>query len=104
MIIALRDFISSGVDEKRGFMVRVLIFITCSLRIIEVSLKNDELRSGFSCCAQTTFRFAQNIPFSLKWLEQCYFENLPRLIKVKTKYDPENLFNFPLGIPTKRGL
>ncbi|MFD1356401.1 BBE domain-containing protein [Fictibacillus halophilus] len=38
------------------------------------------------------------------WLEQCYFENLPRLIKVKTKYDPENLFNFPLGIPTKREL
>jgi hypothetical protein len=48
-------------------MVRVLIFITCSLRIIEVSLKNEELRSGFSCCAQTTFRFAQNIPFSLKF-------------------------------------
>jgi FAD binding domain/Berberine and berberine like len=38
------------------------------------------------------------------WLEQCYFENLPRLIKVKTKYDPENLFNFPLSIPTKREL
>jgi FAD/FMN-containing dehydrogenase len=35
---------------------------------------------------------------------KCYFENLPRLIKVKTKYDPENLFNFPLGIPTKREL
>ncbi|WP_226536521.1 FAD-binding oxidoreductase [Fictibacillus halophilus] len=34
------------------------------------------------------------------WLEQCYFENLPRLIEVKTKYDPENLFHFPLGIPT----
>lgn len=33
------------------------------------------------------------------WLEQCYFFNLPRLIKVKTKYDPENVFNFPLGIP-----
>ncbi|MBY6037967.1 FAD-binding protein [Fictibacillus nanhaiensis] len=33
------------------------------------------------------------------WLEQCYFVNLPRLIKVKTKYDPENLFNFPLSIP-----
>ncbi|ANX11095.1 hypothetical protein ABE41_003690 [Fictibacillus arsenicus] len=36
------------------------------------------------------------------WLEQCYFKNLPRLIEVKTKYDPENLFRFPLGIPTAR--
>jgi FAD binding domain/Berberine and berberine like len=36
------------------------------------------------------------------WLEQCYFENLPRLIKVKTKYDPENIFTFPLAIPTAR--
>jgi hypothetical protein len=34
------------------------------------------------------------------WLDQCYGINLKRLIKVKTKYDPENLFCFPLGIPT----
>ncbi|WNB91438.1 FAD-binding protein [Bacillus sp. NEB1478] len=34
------------------------------------------------------------------WLDQCYGSNLERLIKVKTKYDPENLFCFPLGIPT----
>ncbi|MBN3553439.1 FAD-binding oxidoreductase [Fictibacillus nanhaiensis] len=34
------------------------------------------------------------------WLEQCYFVNLPRLIEVKTKYDPKNVFTFPLGIPT----
>jgi FAD/FMN-containing dehydrogenase len=34
------------------------------------------------------------------WLEQSYGINLKRLIKVKTKYDPDNLFCFPLGIPT----
>jgi hypothetical protein len=35
------------------------------------------------------------------WLEQCYGTNLSRLIRVKTKYDPENLFCFPLGIPVQ---
>jgi hypothetical protein len=48
------------------FTVRVLIFITRSLRLIEVSLKNAGLRSRFSRYAQTTFSFAQNISFSLK--------------------------------------
>jgi FAD/FMN-containing dehydrogenase len=38
------------------------------------------------------------------WLEQCYFENLPRLIQVKTHYDPEDIFHFPLGIPTVNGI
>ncbi|MFC0189817.1 FAD-binding oxidoreductase [Fictibacillus aquaticus] len=33
------------------------------------------------------------------WLEQAYGSNLPRLREIKTKYDPENVFTFPLGIP-----
>jgi FAD/FMN-containing dehydrogenase len=33
------------------------------------------------------------------WLEQYYGKNLPRLIEVKTKFDPDNLLAFPQGIP-----
>ncbi|KZE67215.1 hypothetical protein AWM68_04985 [Fictibacillus phosphorivorans] len=59
--------------------------------------------------AKINTRWVENLRDSLlpyaegayvNWLEQCYFVNLPRLIEVKTKYDPENVFKFPLGIPT----
>jgi FAD/FMN-containing dehydrogenase len=35
------------------------------------------------------------------WQQLYYAENLERLIDVKTKYDPQNLFNNPQSIPTR---
>lgn len=35
------------------------------------------------------------------WGEQYYAENFERLVDVKTKYDPKNLFNNPQSIPTR---
>lgn len=35
------------------------------------------------------------------YLEQYYAENLPRLIKIKNKYDPKDLFKFEQSIPLK---
>ncbi|MGI8486761.1 MAG: FAD-binding oxidoreductase [Thermomicrobiales bacterium] len=45
----------------------------------------------------------QNFPnLSLKnWDQQYYAENFDRLVDVKTKYDPANLFNNPQSIPTR---
>ncbi len=45
----------------------------------------------------------QNFPnLSLKnWDQQYYAENFERLVDVKTKYDPANLFNNPQSIPTR---
>jgi Berberine and berberine like len=35
------------------------------------------------------------------WQQLYYAENLKRLIDVKTKYDPQNLFHHPQSIPTR---
>lgn len=35
------------------------------------------------------------------YLQQYYGDNLPRLIKIKQKYDPKNLFQYPQSIPTQ---
>jgi hypothetical protein len=46
----------------------------------------------------------QNFPNRLieNWQQQYYVENLERLIQVKMKYDPDNLFNNAQSIPAKR--
>lgn len=38
------------------------------------------------------------------YLHAYYNSNLDRLIRVKTKYDPDNIFNFPQSIPTLSSL
>lgn len=45
----------------------------------------------------------QNFPNRMieNWGEQYYAENFERLVDVKTKYDPKNLFNNPQSIPTR---
>ena len=35
------------------------------------------------------------------WQELYYGENFERLVDVKTKYDKDNLFTNPQGIPTR---
>jgi FAD binding domain/Berberine and berberine like len=47
----------------------------------------------------------QNFPNRLieDWQQQYYAENLARLIEVKTKYDPDNLFNNAQSIPARTG-
>ena len=36
------------------------------------------------------------------WQRQYYAENFSRLVKVKTKYDPHDVFHNPQSIPTHR--
>jgi FAD/FMN-containing dehydrogenase len=35
------------------------------------------------------------------WQELYYAENFDRLVEIKTKYDPNDLFNNPQSIPTR---
>ena len=44
----------------------------------------------------------QNFPNRLitDWQKQYYAENFPRLVQVKKRYDPNNLFQNPQSIPT----
>lgn len=44
--------------------------------------------------------YVNTIDLSIKdWPEAYYGCNFERLTKVKTKYDPENVFHFPQSIP-----
>ena len=36
------------------------------------------------------------------WERQYYAENFSRLVKVKTRYDPHNIFHNPQSIPSRR--
>ena len=47
----------------------------------------------------------QNFPNRLikDWQQQYHAENFGRLIEVKEKYDPGNLFNNAQSIPPRRG-
>ena len=52
---------------------------------------------------ETPHESYQNFPNRLikDWKRQYYAENLDKLIKVKTRYDPGNLFNNAQSIPPK---
>jgi hypothetical protein len=52
---------------------------------------------------ETPHESYQNFPNRLikDWKQQYYAENLDKLMKVKTKYDPTNLFNNAQSIPPK---
>lgn len=49
-----------------------------------------------------SFQVYQNTPDLdiTNYLERYYGENLPRLVEIKRKYDPENIFHYPQSIPT----
>ena len=54
---------------------------------------------------ETPHESYQNFPNRLikDWKQQYYAENLDKLMKVKTKYDPANLFKNAQSIPPKPG-
>ena len=50
-----------------------------------------------------TESFQNHIDLDLKdYLQRYYGQNLPRLVRVKDAYDPDNFFNNPQSIPTSR--
>lgn len=50
-----------------------------------------------------SFQVYQNTPdlAITDYLERYYGENLPRLVEIKKKYDPENIFHYPQSIPVE---
>jgi len=66
--------------------------------VLEVSSSNDTNKDIIPAYINAP---QKNLQHNDKYLEAYYSINLPKLIKIKTKYDPENVFNFPQGIPPK---
>jgi FAD/FMN-containing dehydrogenase len=69
--------------------------------------RNEEWLAAFHEAMRpvTSERSYQNFidPAQTDFLHAYYGANLPRLVQVKRRYDPDNLFSFPQGIPLALG-
>ncbi|CAG8616959.1 6303_t:CDS:2 [Cetraspora pellucida] len=86
----------------RGLLYMLLIEVTLDEDNYEIRLKDLEIFSRVFQKNYTSFESYQNhIDKELdNWQCRYYAENFRKLVEIKQKYDPNNLFNWSQSIPT----